>query len=58
LLKVCVCCGKCSEKMSKCAVCKKQGLKKYYCGKACQEKDWSKHKKIHKLVGKLNLLSC
>jgi hypothetical protein len=49
LLKRCVQCGKLSERMSKCSVCKEKYLTKiYYCSSECQKTDWPKHKLLHK----------
>ena len=49
VLKVCAFCSSCSERMSKCSVCKdKRNAKVYYCSKTCQEQDWPEHKKLHR----------
>jgi ankyrin repeat protein len=53
LLKVCLGCGQCTEKMDKCKICKDEfKIKSYYCTKECQKKDWTRHKALHKASGK------
>ena len=57
-LKICVQCGKCAEKMSKCSTCvDKFRRRTYYCGQECQKKDWPSHKLTHKERGNADSLA-
>ena len=48
-LKLCVQCGLCAAKMSKCSICHQKFQRRvHYCSQECQKKDWPSHKNTHK----------
>ena len=47
----CAVCNKSDCELKACGICREMGLPRiYYCSRECQEEDWKKHKKVHKMA--------
>eukprot|EP00947_MAST-08B_sp_MAST-8B-sp1_P003007 g3007.t1 len=47
----CAVCNKSDCELKACGICREMGLPRiYYCSQECQEEDWKKHKKVHKMA--------
>eukprot|EP00947_MAST-08B_sp_MAST-8B-sp1_P003909 g3909.t1 len=47
----CAVCNEAGCELKACGICREMGLPRiYYCSRECQEEDWKKHKKVHKMA--------